>query len=72
MEIVFLRYRGLHHNWDMLNEFLFDSKQAINHISMKVGASMWLFCLLEQVNILASMDCSSLLIKVKLRCLEIS
>ena len=56
MEIVliFLRYWGLRHNWNMCNTFVFDGRHGVKAYLRKLkGVLLWQFSLLEQVEILS-------------------
>ena len=66
IEFLILRYCGLRHNWDMRNAFVFDGKHGVKAYLRKLkGVLMWEFSLLEQVEILSSMECSSCLLAIQ-------
>ena len=68
MEIVFLflRYWGLRHNWNMRNAFVFDGRNGVKAYLRKLnGVLMWQFSLLEQVEILSSVECSCCLLAIQ-------
>ena len=68
MEIVFLflRYWGLRHNWNMRNAFVFDGRHGVKAYLRKLkGVLMWQFSLLEQVEILSSVECSFCLLAIQ-------
>ena len=61
MEIVFLflRYLGMHHNWDMCNAFVFDGMHGVKaYIYIKVEGS-------TNVEILSLMECSPCLLAIQ-------
>ena len=63
---LFLRYWGLHHNWDMHNAFVFDGRHGVKAYLRKLkGVLMWQFSLLEQVKILSLVECSSCLLVIQ-------
>ena len=67
MEIVFLflRYWGLRHNWDICNASVFDGRHGVKSYLEKLKVVlMWQFPLLEQVEILSSMECLSCLLAI--------
>ena len=68
MEIVFLflRYWGFCHNWNMRNSFVFDGRQGVKAYIRKLkGVLMWQFSLLEQVETLSLVECSSYLLTIQ-------
>ena len=68
MEIVFLflRYWGLRHNWNMRNAFVFDGRHGVKAYLRKLkGVLMWQFALLEHVEILSALECSSCLLAIQ-------
>ena len=68
MEIVFvfLRYWGLRHNSNMRNVFVFDGSHGVKaYLRNLKGVLKWQFTLLEQVEILSSVECSSCLLAIQ-------
>ena len=68
MEIVFLflRYWRLRHNWNMRNTFVFDGRHGVTAYLRKLkGVLMWQFSLLEQVEILSLVECSSCILAIQ-------